>query len=74
MKDGDTNQFLPSEFQITFLMPCKFKYHLPVLAIGCPNACDKRTRNSTTSHHIVNTVQKKLRKRDVYTANRSWRE
>ena len=69
-----TDQFLPSEFQITFLMPCKFKCHLPLFSTGFPNACDKRRRNITMLHHIVKTVQKKLHKRDIYTANRSWKD
>jgi hypothetical protein len=63
--NDDTNQAFPTQHQTTFLMSYKFTCYLPVFASGRPNACDKRTRNITTSHLIVNTVQKKLNKRDV---------
>ena len=42
---GDTNQVFPTEFQLAFLMPCKFKCHLPVFTMDCRNAFDKSTRN-----------------------------
>jgi hypothetical protein len=63
-EDGDTNQLFHTEFQITFLMPCKYTCHLPLFATGSPNACDKRTRSITMPNHIVNTVLKKPNKRD----------
>jgi len=53
IKDGDTNHFLPSEFQLDCLITCKFKCHLPVFSVGCPNACDKRKRNKRKLRHIV---------------------
>ena len=72
MKDGDNNQVFPAEFQITSLMHCTFKCHLPRFSTGFPTAWLKKTRNITRLRHIVNSVQTKLHKLDDETANRSW--
>jgi len=72
MKEGDTKQFFPTEFQTTSQMLCTFNRHLPRSANGFPNAWLKRTRNITKLRHIVKSVQTKLYKRDDYTGNRSW--
>ena len=64
MKDGDNNQVFPTEFQITSLMLCTFKCHLPQYSRFLPTPRLKSTRNTTRLLHIVKSVQTKLYKRD----------